>query len=110
MEVRRPVDACVFVEICMSSPKVWRTMWETTGKLAEKIGLNLTGAEGSVQAERPATRCPSCEQKLRYSANRAGREAKCPRCAHRFPLPLVARPVFPKFTAKVGYSEFRERL
>lgn len=94
----------------MSSPKVWRSMWEATGKLAGKVGLTLPGLGDGSKAKKPATRCPGCEQKLRYSSNRAGKEAKCPRCATRFTLPSVARPVFPKFTARVGYSEFRERL
>ncbi|HMP15709.1 MAG TPA: hypothetical protein PKD72_01690 [Gemmatales bacterium] len=94
----------------MSSPKVWRTMWETTGKLAEMIGISLPGMEGTAHAERPATRCPNCEQKLRYAASKAGAKVKCPRCAHRFPLPLKPRPVFPKFSARVGYSEIRHRV
>jgi DNA-directed RNA polymerase subunit RPC12/RpoP len=85
-------------------------MWETTGKLAEKIGLSLPGMEGSKQANRPATRCPNCEQKLRYTASKAGSEVKCPRCAHRFPLPVKPQSVRPKFSAKVGYSEIRHRL
>jgi hypothetical protein len=94
----------------MSSPKVWRSMWEATGKLAGKLGLGQP-VEGSKElAERPVTRCPHCEQKLRYSSHRAGKTAKCPRCASPFTLPVVARPVFPKFTARVGYSEIRERL
>ena len=100
----------MFVETCMSSPKVWRSMWEATGKLAGKVGLTLPGTGEGKPAERPATRCPNCEQKLRYSAHRAGKEAQCPRCATRFSLPTVARPVFPKFNARVGYSEIRERL
>ena len=46
----------------MSSPKVWRTMWEATGKLAGKIGLTMPGESELSKAERPATRCPQCEQ------------------------------------------------
>ena len=100
----------MLVEISMSSPKVWRTMWEATGKLAGKIGLTVPGESALSKAERPATRCPQCEQKLRYSQANAGKESKCPRCSHCFLLPLVARPVFPKYTSRVGYSVVRERL
>jgi hypothetical protein len=32
-------------------------------------------------------RCPACGQKLRYSANRAGRDALCTRCGRRTTLP-----------------------
>lgn len=94
----------------MSSPKVWRTMWEATGKLAGKLGLSLPGEGAMSKAERPATRCPLCEQKLRYAHERAGKEVKCPRCSYRFSLPTVARPVSPKFSSRVGYSVIRERL
>lgn len=94
----------------MSSPKMWRSMWEATGKLAGYVGLSVPGLSEEKQADRPATRCPQCEQKLRYSHNKAGREAQCPRCSHRFMLPLRARPVFPRYKSRVGYSAVRERL
>lgn len=110
MEVHRPEDAFESVENDMSSPKVWRTMWEATGKLAGKFGLTLPGESAMSQAEKPATRCPCCEQKLRYAHEKAGKEAKCPRCSHRFSLPAKPRPVAPKFSSRVGYSVIRERL
>lgn len=94
----------------MSSPKVWRTMWEATGKLVGKFGLSLPGESEMSHAERPATRCPLCEQKLRYALSRAGKEVRCPRCSYSFLLPTKARPVTPKLTSRVGYSVLRERL
>jgi hypothetical protein len=33
-------------------------------------------------------RCPTCDKKLRYTADRAGRPAICPRCRWVGPLPL----------------------
>lgn len=33
-------------------------------------------------------RCPACGQKVRYNADRAGREAMCPRCRERLTLPI----------------------
>ncbi len=33
-------------------------------------------------------RCPNCGQKLRYTADRAGREAMCSRCRSAGPLPI----------------------
>ena len=64
------------VENDMSSPKMWRTMWEATGRLAGKIGLSMPGESEMSHAERPATRCPNCEQKLRYAHAKAGKEAQ----------------------------------
>ena len=38
-------------------------------------------------------RCPSCEQKLRYAASKAGRPAMCTRCTWRGDLPLKPQSV-----------------
>jgi DNA-directed RNA polymerase subunit RPC12/RpoP len=38
-------------------------------------------------------RCPTCEQKLRYAASRAGRPAMCTRCTWRGLLPLKRQSV-----------------
>jgi DNA-directed RNA polymerase subunit RPC12/RpoP len=38
-------------------------------------------------------RCLECGQKMRYSASRAGREASCPRCRHRWTLPATPQPL-----------------
>jgi hypothetical protein len=96
----------------MSRPKVWRSMWQATGRLVEKVGLTLPGT-GEVKTPDPlVTRCPGCEQKLRYAPKRAGREAQCPRCNNRFPLPRRPRSVVPPAAprTKVGYSALRERI
>ncbi len=95
---------------CMSHSTVWRSMWKATGRLAEKVGLAIPGAAARKEKEKPATRCPDCLQKLRYRRERAGLDVQCPRCRHRFSLPMKPRPVFPLSKAKVGYSAFRERL
>jgi hypothetical protein len=46
-------------------------------------------ARGPRNTETCHARCPRCEQKIRYLANRAGRVAACPRCRHRWPLPTT---------------------
>jgi hypothetical protein len=94
----------------MSRPKVWRSMWQATGRLAEKMGLITMGGSAQPEVLRPATRCPACLQKLRYSPQNAGTPAQCPRCKERFSLPKRPRPVFPVHQARVGYSALRERL
>jgi hypothetical protein len=38
-------------------------------------------------------RCPSCEQKLRYAASKAGRPAMCTRCTWKGVLPLKPQSV-----------------
>jgi hypothetical protein len=38
-------------------------------------------------------RCPRCDQKVRYAADRAIRHAMCPRCYRRWTLPPVSAPV-----------------
>jgi uncharacterized paraquat-inducible protein A len=94
------------MEFRMSRPKVLRSMW----RLMEKVGLSRAGARPD-KSDPLVTRCPHCEQKLRYAPKRSGKEAQCPRCKQRFDLPrrpsAVVRPV-PH--AKVGYSVLRERI
>lgn len=34
-------------------------------------------------------RCPGCGQKIRYSADKAGRAAACPHCRQRWTFPLT---------------------
>ena len=37
-------------------------------------------------------RCPSCENKLRVGADKAGRRAKCPKCGKAVPIPAAEEP------------------
>ena len=95
----------------MRRPKVWQSMWQVTGRLMEKVGLTLPGAPPQNKPVPLVTRCPHCDQKLRYAQKRSGKEAQCPRCKQRFDLPRRPRTVVPPAPhAKVGYSVLRERL
>ena len=38
------------------------------------------------------TRCPHCEQKVRFQASRAGRTSLCPQCRARWTLPATPEP------------------
>jgi len=42
------------------------------------------------------TRCPRCEQKIRYAANRAGRSGICPQCKYPLTLPSAPPPLEPR--------------
>jgi hypothetical protein len=39
------------------------------------------------------TRCPSCDQKVRYFARNAGSAGLCPRCLKRLTLPKTPQPL-----------------
>lgn len=39
------------------------------------------------------TRCPSCDQKVRYFARNAGSAGLCPRCLKRLTLPTTPQPL-----------------
>jgi hypothetical protein len=38
-------------------------------------------------------RCPKCDQKVRYSLDRAGRRVMCPRCGRNWALPATPQPL-----------------
>ena len=40
------------------------------------------------------TRCPSCEQKVRYYARNAGCRGLCPRCLKQLTLPRTPQPLW----------------
>jgi hypothetical protein len=40
-------------------------------------------------------RCPGCDQKIRYLSEKAGRPALCPRCKHKWTLPMTPSKLAP---------------
>lgn len=60
---------------------------------AGAVGAILSGIfflrKGKTEAKEPFFyfRCPNCEQKLRYLARLAGKQAHCPRCRQASALP-----------------------
>jgi hypothetical protein len=63
------------------------------------IAASAAGVYWVLRARQPKAeemyhfRCPSCEQKLRYAASKAGRPAMCTRCTWRGDLPLKPQSV-----------------
>jgi len=52
--------------------------------------------------------CEECGQKVRYSAEKAGRPGGCPRCKHRWILPLEPQPLTTD-TPRVRVGAVRQR-
>lgn len=50
-------------------------------------GSLLRGAESADEPDVHRANCPRCDQKVRYGADRAGRDIMCPRCRRRWTLP-----------------------
>jgi hypothetical protein len=66
-----------------------------TRAVATLVSAGYFGRDGGRRDEPEVchTRCPRCDQKVRYAANRASREAMCPRCRRRWTLPATPEPL-----------------
>jgi hypothetical protein len=57
------------------------------------LGFRLLGRRQWDEAACQVTRCPSCDQKVRYFARNAGSAGLCPRCLKRLTLPKTPQPL-----------------
>ena len=73
----------------------WIVLLMGLGVAAASVGIVLVRTRrANPDKEFEVFWCPACEQKIRYSASKAGQIARCPRCKKYVNLPKASERTF----------------
>jgi hypothetical protein len=85
-----------------------RLLWLGAGALVCVLaGVFLVRLRPRTRNKVYLARCPHCDQKIRYSAVRAGHDAPCPHCKRHWVFPVA--PVDPKTSGSKAAFKVRRK-